>query len=138
MKISALAIAGIAVAALAAPAVAHHSFAMFDASKTTTLEGSVKEFQWTNPHAWIMLNVNNAQGQAEQWAIELNGPSGLVREGWKPKTLTPGMAVSVTIHPLRDGTNGGQFLQVKLPDGSQMGRGGGNPNPPPAATPPAP
>ena len=82
MKIRALAVAGIAALAVyAIPAAAHHSFAMFDASKTVTLEGSVKEFQWTNPHAWIMLNVANQQGQAEQWAIELNGPSGLARDG---------------------------------------------------------
>ena len=67
---------------------------------------------------------------------ELNGPSALVRDGWKPKTLTPGMNVSVTIHPLRDGTNGGQFLKVKLPDGSEMGRGGVQPVQ--GATPPAP
>jgi hypothetical protein len=137
MKIRAPAVAGIATLAVyAVPAVAHHSFAMFDAAKTVTLEGSVKEFQWTNPHAWIMLNVANPQGQAEQWAIELNGPSGLARDGWKPKTLTPGMNVSVTIHPLRDGSNGGQFLKVRLPDGSEMGRGGIAPAPP--ATPPAP
>ena len=122
MKIRALAVAGIAgLVAYAIPAAAHHSFAMFDASKTVTLEGSVKEFQWTNPHAWIMLNVANQQGQAEQWAIELNGPSGLARDGWKPKTLTPGMNVSVTIHPLRDGANGGQFMAVTLPDGTQFG-----------------
>jgi hypothetical protein len=120
----ALAVAGIATLAVCAiPAVAHHSFAIFDASKTLTLEGSVKEFQWTNPHAWIMLNAANQQGQADVWAIELNGPSGLVRDGWKPETLTPGMNVSVTIHPSRDGTNRGQFLQVKLPDGTQMGPG---------------
>ena len=137
MKTKLLVIAGIAIAGYAIPAAAHHSFAMFDAEKTTTLEGSIKEFQWTNPHAWIMLNVNNPQGQAEQWAIELNGPSGLVRDGWKPKTLTPGMPVTLTIHPLRDGTNGGQFLSVKLPDGSTMGRGGIQ-NQPPAAQPPAP
>jgi hypothetical protein len=125
MKIRALAVAGIAALAVyAIPAAAHHSFAMFDASKTVTLEGSVKEFQWTNPHAWILLNVANPQGQGEVWAIELNGPSALVRDGWKPKTLTPGMNVSVAIHPLHDGTNGGQFLKVKLPDGSEMGRGG--------------
>jgi hypothetical protein len=137
MKIRALAVAGIATLAVyVIPAAAHHSFAMFDASKTVTLEGSVKEFQWTNPHAWIMLNVANQQGQAEQWAIELNGPSGLARDGWKPKTLTPGMNVAVTIHPLRDGSNGGQFLTVKLPDGSQMGRGGIAPAA--GATPPAP
>ena len=137
MKIRALAVTAIATLAVyAIPAAAHHSFAMFDASKTVTLEGSVKEFQWTNPHAWIMLNVANQQGQAEQWAIELNGPSGLARDGWKPKTLTPGMSVAVTIHPLRDGSNGGQFLTVKLPDGSQMGRGGIAPAA--GTTPPAP
>lgn len=136
MRARAVAVAGIATLVVyAIPAAAHHSFAMFDAEKTVTLEGSVKEFQWTNPHAWIMLNVANQQGQANVWAIELNGPSGLTRDGWKPKTLTPGMNVSVTIHPLRDGTNGGQFLNVKLPDGREMGRGGL----PPAqgATPPA-
>jgi len=137
MKVRALAVVGVATLAVyAIPAVAHHSFAMFDASKTVILEGSVKEFQWTNPHAWILLNVANQQGQADVWAIELNGPSGLARDGWKPKTLTPGMNVSVTIHPLHDGTNGGQFLGVKLPDGSQMGRGGIAPAP--ATTPPAP
>jgi hypothetical protein len=57
----------------------------------------------------------------EPWAIELNGPSGLVRQGWKPKTLTPGMPVTLTIHPLKDGTHGGQFMAVKLPDGTQLG-----------------
>ena len=125
MRVRTLAVAGIATLAVyAIPAVAHHSFAMFDAAKTVILEGSVKEFQWTNPHAWIMLNVANQQGQAEQWAIELNGPSGLARDGWKPKTLAPGMNVSVTIHPLRDGTNGGQFMDITLPDGTVMGRGG--------------
>ena len=131
MKFTAsLALAGIAAAVYAIPAVAHHSFAMFDANQVTNLEGTVKEFQWTNPHAWIMLNVANQQGQADVWAIELNGPSGLVRDGWKPKTLTPGMNVSVTIHPLRDGSNGGQFLNVTLPDGKQMGRGGIQQTPP--------
>lgn len=128
---NALAAAGLAaVAVYAVPAFAHHSFAMFDATKTVTLEGSIKEFQWTNPHAWILVNVNN-----DQWAIEMNGPGALVRDGWKPKTLTPGMKVEMQIHPLRDGTNGGQFLTVKLPDGKQMGRGGAAPA---AGTPPAP
>jgi len=132
MKFAALGLAGLA-AMFAVPANAHHSFAMFDANKDVTLEGTIKEFQWTNPHAWIMLNV--AKGASpEQWAIEMNGPSGLVRDGWKPKTLTPGMPVTVTIHPLRDGSNGGQFMTVKLPDGTTLGRGGVQP---PAAQPPA-
>jgi len=93
--------ASAAVVAASSAAYAHHSFAMFDADSKVTVEGIVKEFQWTNPHAWIMLTVANTEGKPEPWAIELNGPSGLVRQGWKPKTLTPGMPVTLTIHRSR-------------------------------------
>jgi Family of unknown function (DUF6152) len=103
-----------------APASAHHSFARFDADRQVTLQGTVHEFQWTNPHAWVILTVDR-KGRAEQWAIEMNGPNGLARQGWRPKTLTPGMPVRLTIHPLRDGTNGGQFVEITLPDGTIMG-----------------
>jgi uncharacterized protein DUF6152 len=120
--------AGLGIMAMAVSAVtsayAHHSFAMFDAEKTTKLEGTVKEFQWTNPHSWILINVPNAQGGQDQWAIEMGAPGGLARQGWVPKTLTPGMKVSAVIHPLKDGTHGGQFMAVTLPDGKLMG----NPN----------
>ena len=114
-------IAGAATVTASGGAYAHHSFAMFDAEKKVELEGVVKEFQWTNPHAWIILNVAGEQGAAEPWAIEMNGPSGLVRQGWKPKTLTPGMPIKLVIHPLKDGTHGGQFMQVTLPDGTVIG-----------------
>jgi len=134
MTVKAFGLAGIAALMYAIPATAHHSFAMFDAEKSMTLDGTVKEFQWTNPHAWIMLTVAKAGSDAQQWAIEMNGPGGLARQGWRPKTLTPGMPVSVKIHPLRDGTNGGQFMEISLPDGTVLGRQGG---PPPAAPPPA-
>jgi uncharacterized protein DUF6152 len=123
MKIKALGLAGIAVAICAIPAVAHHSFAMFDAGKLVTVAGTVKEFQWTNPHAFILMMVADSDGQVEQWSIEMGGPGGLARQGWVPKTLKPGMNISVIMHPLRDG-HGGQFLAVTLPDGTQMG----NPN----------
>ena len=122
MKFKALGLAGLAVAVFAIPAVAHHSFAMFDANKQMTLEGTVKDFQWTNPHSWILLMVKDGEAaQPVQWAIELGAPAGLVRQGWVPKTLTPGMEVQMIIHPLRDGNPGGQFLQVTLPDGTKMG-----------------
>jgi len=124
MNFKALGLAGIAFTLSAMPALAHHSFAMFDAEKKMTLDGTVKEFQLTNPHSWILLTVSDAQGKAEQWAIEMGGPSGLARQGWVPKTLTPGMKVQAVIHPLRDGTPGGQFMAVTLPDGTQLG----NPN----------
>ena len=121
MKLNTLGLAGIAVAMSAIPVSAHHSFAMFDATTAKTVEGTVKDFQWTNPHSWIVLTVNNAEGQPEQWAIEMGGPQGLARQGWAPKTLRPGMKVKTVIHPLRDGSNGGQFMAITLPDGTQMG-----------------
>jgi hypothetical protein len=122
MSIKAVGLAGIAaVAAYAIPAVAHHSFAMFDVGKTVTIEGSVKEFQWTNPHSWIHVMVADSEGKLVQWSVELGAPSGLARQGWLPKTLTPGMNVKVMIHPLRDGHPGGQFLHITLPDGRQLG-----------------
>jgi len=130
MKLGTLGLAGITVALSAIPGFAHHSFAMFDAGKSVTLEGTIKDFQWTNPHSWILLTVNNAQGEAEQWAIEMGGPAGLARQGWVPKTLRPGMKVKAVVHPLRDGTNGGQFMAVTLPDGTQLG----NPNAAPSAS----
>jgi Family of unknown function (DUF6152) len=129
MKLNALGLAGIAVALSAMPAFAHHSFAMFDAAAVKTVEGTVKDFQWTNPHSWILLTVENVASQPEQWAIEMGGPQGLARQGWTPKTLRPGMKVKTVIHPLRDGSNGGQFMAVTLPDGTQMG----NPNAAPSA-----
>ena len=121
MKFNALGVAGIVVAMHAVPAVAHHSFAMFDRGKTMTLQGIVKEFHWTNPHSWIFVAVPDAGGQSTQWAIELGSPSGLVRRGWTPKSIAPGMNVKMIIHPLRDGKPGGQFLNVTLPDGTQLG-----------------
>jgi hypothetical protein len=121
MKFKALGLVGIAVTMFALPALAHHSFAMFDASKTTTLQGTVKEFHWTNPHSWIFLMVESPEGPPKQWAIELGSPGGLARRGWVPKTLTPGMNVKMIIRPLKDGTAGGQFLSVTLPDGTQLG-----------------
>ena len=123
MTFKALGIAGIAVALYAtsaAPAFAHHSFAMFDSGRTVTLEGTVKEFRWTNPHAWIMLTVAKA-GQSRLWAVEMIGPGGLARQGWTQSTLKPGMPVKVSIHPLRDGSNGGQFVEATLPNGTHLG-----------------
>jgi|SRR4051794_12535506 len=111
--------ATVIAAAQSISAQAHHSFARFDAQRQVTVQGTVKNFQWTNPHSWIMLVVER-RGRSEQWAIELPGASGLVRQGWMPKTIISGMVVTTTIHPLRDGTNGGQFLDVKLPDGTVL------------------
>jgi hypothetical protein len=120
-KLIALAV-GTALAGSTGAALAHHSFAMFDSGQEVTLSGTVKEFQWVNPHAWIMLTVADPQGRPALWAIEMGGPGQLARVGWNASTLAPGMDVKVNIHPLRDGSNGGQYLGLTFADGKQLGR----------------
>ena len=110
-----------ALAIGAQPALAHHSFAMFDQEKVITLQGTVKEFQWTNPHSWIQLMVPGDGGKLTEWSVEMGGPGGLARQGWKPRTLKQGDKVTIVIHPLRDGGLGGSFVSVVLPGGQTMG-----------------
>jgi hypothetical protein len=110
------------LAVLMAGAVpAHHSFAMFDQTKQLPLKGTVVEFQWTNPHAFIQLEVPEGQSAKQVWSIELNSPNNLKRQGWKSSSLKPGDNVTVIINPLRDGKKGGLFVAVTLPDGKVLG-----------------
>jgi hypothetical protein len=118
------ALAGVTALALALPAYAHHSFAMFDAAKETTLQGTVKEFQWTNPHAWVQLLVPGPDGKATEWSIECASPNALKRQGWRGTTIKAGDRVTVVIHPLKSGEPGGSLVIVTLPDGTQLGRRG--------------
>ena len=96
----------LAAAAFSLPVVAHHSFAMFDQTKTVTLTGTVTAFQWTNPHSFIEIDVPKG-GATEHWSIELNSPNNLTRQGWKRSSVKPGDKVTITLNPLRDGTNFG-------------------------------
>jgi hypothetical protein len=115
--------AGIAaLAAVAIPAAAHHSFAMFDQRKVMALEGTVNQFQWTNPHAFIELDVAN-RGRTQRWAIELNSPNNLTRQGWRRSSLKAGERVTVRIAPLRNGHPGGLFLDLRKPDGTVLDSG---------------
>ena len=99
----------------------HHSFAMFDASHEKSLTGTIREFQWTNPHTWVWLDVPSASGSLlEEWGIEGMSPNFLGRRGWSKNTLQPGDKVTVVIHPLKDGSKGGSFLSVTLSDGNVM------------------
>jgi len=120
---SLLALAALAAAISAAPTAAHHSFAMFDQNKTVTLKGQVAEFQWTNPPAFIELNVPNGQGSTDRWSIELNSPNNLTRQGWRRSSLKPGDTVTITLNPLRNGKKGGLFNKVVLPNGTVLGDG---------------
>jgi hypothetical protein len=105
---------------LAAPALAHHSGSMFDSAVQTPLAGTVREFKWSNPHAWIELDVAAEDGTTTMWAIEMQPPNMLVRRGWTRRSINPGDAVSVTINPLRDGQPGGSFVSVTLADGTVL------------------
>ena len=99
---------------------AHHSPVMFDMAKTQTLEGSVVEFAWTNPHSSIQLDVATASG-VERWGVEMGSPNSMVKAGWKSNIIKPGDKVSVAVHPLKSGEHGGIFMSITLPDGRKLG-----------------
>ncbi len=111
----------LALALFSRPGYVHHSGAMFDMSRQVKITGTVLEFNWTNPHSSFKVNVPGADGNASVWAIEMNSPNNLVREGWKRTTLKPGDKVTVTVRPLRDGSPGGQYVAILLPDGRTLG-----------------
>jgi hypothetical protein len=139
MKISRWAAIGAVLAGtlsgVSVTAFAHHSFAMFERDKEVTLTGTVREFQWTNPHAFIEMDVPDPRGNLEKWAIEMNSPNNLTRQGWKSSMLKPGDKVSVTLNPLRDGKKGGLFVSVVLPDGKVIKDPTRRQLPPPAEPP---
>jgi hypothetical protein len=123
MNFKTVSLATIALAAFAGPAFAHHSFAMFDATKTVTMQGTVKEFEWTNPHSWLRVMVNDEKsGKPVMWALELSSPARLTTMGMHADSVHAGDNVSVTFHPMKDGTRGGQFIQATLPGGKAVVR----------------
>ena len=113
----------------ASPALAHHSFAMFANNQVQTLEGTVKGFEWINPHAWIHLTVMGSTGKAEEWSFEMGGPGQLAARGWNKDSVKPGDKVMITFHPMRDGSQGGSEMSVKLANGTVLGGGPGANNP---------
>jgi hypothetical protein len=112
----------VACAALCAvtPAIAHHSFATFDMTKEVKVSGTVREFQWQNPHVWIYLLVKDGATNQE-WEIEGGSLLGLKREGWTKDSFKAGDKVSVTIHPKRDGSHGGSYIIGVTADGKTLG-----------------
>jgi len=114
------AIAALAIVAAIAPAAAHHSDAMFAVDKEVVLNGTVKEFQYTNPHSWIQLLVPASAGAPVEWSIETAAPIVLLRAGIKPTALHPGDKVSLRVHPLKNGNAGGSLIEVKKEDGSTL------------------
>lgn len=116
----ALALAAVALAAI--PVAAHHSFAMFNQREVMTLEGTVVQFQWTNPHAFIELSVPGG-ATPTRWSIELNSPNNLRRQGWTRTSLRVGDRISLRMAPLRNGEHGGLFLDLRKADGTVLDSG---------------
>jgi Family of unknown function (DUF6152) len=114
------AIAGSVALSLSAPAVAHHSTAMFDFSKTVEVKGTIKEFQWTNPHTWTKVDVEGGGSAVVEYGLEGMSPNYLSRNGWSKRTLKTGDKVLLQVHPLKDGRPGGFMVSVKLADGTLL------------------
>jgi hypothetical protein len=115
-------IAGVCAAVLwtAVPGAAHHSMAGFDRTKTVSLEGTVVQFKWANPHSWIEIDVPDATGKVVRWNVEMTAPAFLAKAGWKSTSLKPGDKVTVVGNPLINGDPGAIFVSVKLADGQEL------------------
>lgn len=123
-QLSVLAGTAILVSAVAAPAVAHHSFAAeFSRDKPVHLEGTVIEMRWVNPHSWLHIEVENEDGTTEEWAIEGGAPSALLRRGWNRNSLPPGSEVIVDGFQAKDGSKRANARDIIFPNGKRLAIG---------------
>jgi Family of unknown function (DUF6152) len=113
----------LAAGALVTPALAHHSFTMFDMTKRITLVGTVTSFEWTNPHSYIEVDAPDEKGTMKHWSIELGSPSILMQSGWKFSSLHMGDKVTLIINPLKSGQSGGFLYEATLPNGKVLTNG---------------
>jgi len=102
---------------------AHHSAAGIDRTKSVTVEGTVKQFKWGNPHSWLEVEVANSKGGSDIWNFEMNPPAYLVRSGWKSTSVKVGDKVKVTGRPFMNGDPGGIFVSLTLENGHILGAG---------------
>ena len=113
-------VCGSVLAAVAAPSFAHHSAVMFDDAKEVTLKGVVKEFQYTNPHSWLLVDVKNADGTVTTWGFEAEGPSTLTRAGIRRSDFAPGTELTISGHPMRDGRPAASWIKATRGDGKDF------------------
>jgi hypothetical protein len=121
MKIKmALALLGALFAQVCNVAGAHHAGVMFDDAAEVTLTGVVKEFQFTNPHSWLLVDVTNEDGSVTTWGFEAEGPSIMMRHGIRPGDLAPGTKLTITGHPMRDGRPAAAWTKAVRADGAEF------------------
>ncbi|MFT5134767.1 MAG: hypothetical protein ACI9SC_003249 [Gammaproteobacteria bacterium] len=100
---------------------AHHSGTMFDNDKTITVTGVVKEFQYTNPHSWLIVTVTDEEGKEVNWGFEAEGPSTLIRAGISKRDFARGTRITISGHPIRDGRNAAYWIKAtRLDDGKEF------------------
>ena len=104
----------------AAPALAHHSFAIFDQTQVLEHTGPVNQLEWIAPHVWLHVDVMGEDGVVRSWAFEAGNPGQLANMGWNPESFAPGTQVTVGYRPMKDGSRGGQLMNVTLPDGTRV------------------
>jgi hypothetical protein len=117
----------VAAPSLVLPAAAHHSFSPFDLTTEKTITGVVVEFEWTNPHTWTWVNVDNDDGTVTKWGLEGMSPNFLGRRCWSKNTFAPGDVVQIVVYPLKSGEPGGTFVRATLADGTVRVMFGGPP-----------
>jgi hypothetical protein len=120
--IDSVGVLAVGVLLLAAPmAQAHHSASMFEDTKVVELRGVVKQLQWTNPHIWLQVVVEDGEGKKE-WSLEGGSPNALSRSGWRRSMFNQGDSITVRFRPMKDGSPAGLFVAAKLADGTTLGR----------------
>lgn len=133
MKAGGIRMAWLAAAmCLAAPVTAHHSQAMYDASKLVTLSGVVTKFSMVNPHTLIYFEAT-VDGKKESWKLETDSAVSMMRKGWKRDQFREGDMITVSFHPMRNGEPDGFLREITGPDGVTVRIGGGTGGPPPRA-----
>jgi hypothetical protein len=120
MKLRTAALIAVAASSFALPALAHHSFAIFDQSRVLYATGTVKQLEWINPHLWLHVDIADAAGQMRTWSFEGGATAQLSALGWRPDSVKPGDKVEVGYRPMKDGSRGGQIMNVTFPNGQKV------------------
>jgi len=102
---------GVSLLAATLPVAAHHSYAMFDQTRQVTVQGTVKEVQWTNPHCFLQVLVSS-HGTMSEWSIEMLSPLAMYRAGWRPASFQSGDKITLVINPLKNGGYGGYIVSA--------------------------
>ncbi len=110
----------VSVLATAGSASAHHSGAMFEPAKTVSLVGTVKEFKWINPHAWVYIMAPDGKGAMQEWQVECSTINIISRKGWTANSLKPGDKVTLLVRPAKDGRTEGLMMNATLPSGKVL------------------